>query len=67
MNSAVTLRLVPEVRSSVDFNILSVAQGRRVGKKTIVNQHMFKTLLKWKIMPQSDRPKQGPGERDLNS
>ena len=33
VNSAVTLRLGPEVSSSVDFNILSVAQGCRVGNK----------------------------------
>ena len=33
MNSAVMLRLGPEVSSSVDFNILSVAEGRRVGNK----------------------------------
>ena len=33
VNSAVAVRLGPEVSSSVDFNILSVAQGRRVGNK----------------------------------
>ena len=33
MNSGVTLWLGPEVSSSVDFNILSVAQGRCVGNK----------------------------------